>query len=302
MSPLLLPALLAGAVALSELTPNPSPPEGSGDALVIMSFNIRYGAADDGEDSWPGRKEVVARVIGDSGADLVGVQEALVFQLRELSEELPSMGWVGAGRDDGIGGGEYAAILYRRERLRLLESGTFWFSDTPTRPGSASWGNEIPRICTWARFENPSTGSDFALFNVHWDHQSQASRERSAALLLDKIRELGVPLGRVLVTGDFNAGEENPAFLSLLSDTDVPLQDSFRVLHPHATGVGTFHGFRGGIEGEKIDAVLVGVEWKVVEAAIVRRAFGGRYPSDHYPVTATLELVAGEGRRETPTS
>ena len=256
--------------------------------LRVMSFNIRYGTADDGENAWPLRQDLVAEAMTVFQADIVGVQEALAFQLEELSERLPSFDWVGVGRDDGLAAGEYAAIFYRKGRFRVLETGTFWFSDTPDTPGSMSWGNEIPRICTWARFLDQDAGHEFVFFNVHWDHRSQPSREKAASLLLERIRAMAGGAEGVLVTGDFNAGEENPAFRSLLESPLVELREPFRLLFPHAENVGTFHGFQGSSEGEKIDAILMGPGWDVLNAGIDRFRSGGRYPSDHFPVTATL--------------
>jgi endonuclease/exonuclease/phosphatase family metal-dependent hydrolase len=261
--------------------------------LRVMSFNVRYGTAADGQDSWPLRRESVEGVLRDFQPDVVGVQEALHFQLEEFSDLLPEMSWIGVGRDDGLTAGEYAAILYRRDRLEVLGEGTFWFSDTPETPGSMSWGNEIPRVCTWGRFRDRVSGDTFTLFNLHWDHVSQSSREQGAHLLLDRIRDRGMMEDRVLVTGDFNAGEENPAFRTLLESGDPSLRDSFRARFPDAVGVGTFHGFRGGTEGEKIDAILVGPEWEVMDAGILRVAPDGRYPSDHYPVVAILGWEPG---------
>ncbi len=257
-----------------------------------MSFNLRYGTAEDGENAWPFRREMVAEVMKEVAPDVAGLQEALHFQLEELEEALPGYGRAGLGRDDGKEAGEFSAILYRTDRLDLLEEGTFWFSDTPEVPGSMSWGNEIPRICTWARFRERSTGRTFALFNLHWDHRSQPSRERAAVLLLERMRTEAREGDLLLVTGDFNAGEENPAFQAVLGSRDVALRDSFRVLHPDAEGVGTFHRFQGGEEGEKIDAVLVGPGWGVMEAGILHVRRDGRFPSDHYPVTAVLSWPA----------
>ena len=253
-----------------------------------MSFNIRYGTASDGENAWPRRRRRVADVIGDFAPQVAGLQEALHFQLDELDDLLPAYAWIGVGRDDGETGGEHAAILYRPARLEVTARGTFWFSDTPHVPGSRSWGNEIPRICTWARFRDRLTQKTFLLYNVHWDHRSQASRERSAELLLERIRREAASGEPVVVTGDFNAGEENPAFRALVDDRRVRLRDTFRVLHPEARNVGTHHGFQGDTGGEKIDGVLASPEWTVLQADILRTRRYERHPSDHYPVTATL--------------
>ncbi len=256
-----------------------------------MSFNIRYGTADDGDDSWPLRRDLVLQVIRDADADVLGVQEALRFQLDEVAAAFPGFGEVGVGRDDGIESGEYSAILYDRLRLRVLDSGTFWLSDTPEVIASTSWGNGITRIVSWARFRDLTAGGEFYVFNTHWDHQSQPSRERSAVLLLERIASRSTP-DPVLVMGDFNAGEDNPAFQRLIaSDSTSDLTETFRDLHPDSTNVGTFNGFTGERSGDKIDAILRSENWKVAEAGIVRTEDDGRFPSDHFPVMAVLERV-----------
>jgi len=259
--------------------------------VTVMSFNIRYGTADDGEDSWPQRRELVFDVMREATPDLVGVQEALRFQLDELSRALPGFAEIGVGRDDGREAGEYAAILYDSARFEVLAQGTFWFASTPEVPGAIDWGAHIPRICTWARFLDRETDRNFYLYNVHLDHQSQESREGSVQLLAARISDRDVA-DRVIVTGDFNAGESNPAILYLTGQLEpgpgLRLQDSFRVIHPEAGDVGTFNGFSGAVSGEKIDYVFVSDEWAIESAAIVRTSRNGRYPSDHFPVTTRL--------------
>jgi endonuclease/exonuclease/phosphatase family metal-dependent hydrolase len=213
----------------------------------------------------------------------------LRFQLDELQAGLGAYGELGVGRDDGREAGEYSAILYDRQRLEVLEQGNFWLSGSPGVPGSMSWGNRIPRIVTWARFRERLSGATFYTFNTHWDHESQPARERSAELLLDRIAARAAGKDPIIVTGDFNAGESNPAFRALTSPAAAAgLRDSFRLRHPDISVAGTFNGFAGDSTGEKIDAILVSSGWDVVEAAIVRLAPGGRYPSDHFPVTAVL--------------
>jgi endonuclease/exonuclease/phosphatase family metal-dependent hydrolase len=157
--------------------------------LTVMTFNIRYGTAPDGVHSWSERRGLTFKVIGDYDPDVLGVQEALRFQLDQIAEQLTLFGEVGVGRDDGIAAGEYAAILYDTARLFLLEHGTFWLSDEPSSAGSMTWGNRFPRIVTWARFRDRAADAPFYVYNTHWDHESQPSRERSAALLLERIRE-----------------------------------------------------------------------------------------------------------------
>lgn len=255
--------------------------------LRVMSFNIRYGTANDGANHWDKRKALVAEVIADARPDVLGVQEALYPQIAYLLQVLPGYAMVGVGRDDGVRAGEYSALLYRTDALTVARSDTFWFSDTPDRVASTSWGNTITRICTWAQFTS-ADGRPLYVYNVHLDHQSQPSRERSAALLRARI-EARDPKAPVVVTGDFNAGEKNVAVTTMLRGG--LLRDTFRVAQPTASPVGTFTGFTlDRIDGEKIDYIFATPDWDVIEAAIVRTSRDGRYPSDHFPVTATLRL------------
>jgi endonuclease/exonuclease/phosphatase family metal-dependent hydrolase len=258
----------------------------------VMSFNIRYGTADDGGNAWPHRKELVYDVIRRQDSDFVGLQEALRFQIDAIRESLPEYDEVGVGRDDGNEAGEYATILYKPDRWRAENSGTLWLSDSPDVPGSKTWGNEITRIVTWARFVEKETGRALWLFNTHFDHVSQPSREKSAELLASRIadRRSDDP---VIVTGDFNAGEANPAILYLKNATKkspVTLVDTFRVLHPDAYAVGTAGGFEGLRDGPKIDYVFAELDAKLLEAGIIRDHRNGRYPSDHFPVYAEITL------------
>ena len=258
--------------------------------LCVMTFNIRFGTAPDGDNSWPNRRELAVQVLRDEEPQIVGLQEALRFQLDDLRKELPNYGEVGIGRDDGKKAGEYSAILYDQRRIDVLDSGTFWFADSPDVPGSTTWGSTFPRICTWMRCRDRQTDRTVGVFNQHWDHLSQPSREKSAAMLLAKLADRAQPNEPVIVTGDFNAGESNPAFMQLVQDDRFHLSDTLRTLHPDEKIVGTFHGFKGDSAGEKIDAILVTPEWRVTKAEIIRVQRCNVYPSDHYPVTATLEL------------
>ncbi|HMN97047.1 MAG TPA: endonuclease/exonuclease/phosphatase family protein [Phycisphaerales bacterium] len=238
---LLSAALIVLAGSLSSLDDvRPAPTE-----LVAASFNIRYGTASDGPDRWHLRRQRCIEAIRACDADILGLQEALRFQVNEIADALPEHVWVGVGRDDGADGGEFAPIFVSRGKFEIIEHGTFWLSDTPEQPGSRSWGNDLPRICTWVRLattmqtrpggpDGPAgvdapdgppdatpTGVRDAprtllrVFNTHLDHRSQASRERSAAAIRAAIE--AVPREElVLVLGDLNAGPENPAFTTLL--------------------------------------------------------------------------------------
>ncbi|MEN6335657.1 MAG: endonuclease/exonuclease/phosphatase family protein [Phycisphaerales bacterium] len=275
--------------------------------LVVMTFNIRYGTANDGENNWVNRKDLACDVLGRHNPDVVGLQEALRSQIDDIRAALPQYAEIGGGRDDGRTKGEYSAILYRADRLGLTDSGTFWLSDTPDVPGSITWGNACTRICTWGRFIRKDTGEAFYFFNTHLDHMSQYSRDRAAILLAQRIRDRVHP-DPVLLTGDFNAGEDNSVVqyfkgqreLSVanngLSKNPVVLVDTFRVLNPDAKEVGTFHGFKGGVSAAKIDYILAQPATKVLRTEILRDNKDNRYPSDHFPVIAVVALPATQAK------
>jgi endonuclease/exonuclease/phosphatase family metal-dependent hydrolase len=271
-------ALLVLLLAGTDIAAAPEP-------LSIMSFNIRYGTADDGENHWERRRGQLFDLLKASDPDVIGLQEALHFQIDEILAAVPGYRMVGVGRTDGGQGGEYAAILYRASRLTVRRTGTFWLSDTPDEVRSNTWGAALERICTWAIFDD-NRGTPFYAFNVHLDHVSQPAREKSVALLLDRVaaRQPTLP---VVVLGDFNAGEANPATQAMLR----PFRDSFRMQQPDAKDVGTGNQFKlGTTVGEKIDYIFVEPATEVLSADIIRTSVDGRYPSDHFPVVARIRF------------
>jgi len=293
----------SGQQAPAAGAPVPPPPAAPQNApLSVMSFNIRYGTANDGDNHWTKRREMLFALLRSENADLIGLQEALRWQIDEILAAVPGYGAVGVGRDDGKAAGEASTILFRATRFHVETSGTFWYSDTPEVPGSTGWGNRITRVATWARLVDRD-GRAFSLFNTHLDHESQPSREKSTALLLERIAARAEASEPVIVTGDFNAGEANaalhvlvgpggPAAAPAAGAAAPPFIDTFRALHRDATEVGTFSGFKyGATTGEKIDYVLVQPGTTVLSAGIVRTAQDNRYPSDHFPVVARIQFA-----------
>ena len=253
--------------------------------LTIMTFNIRYGTANDGPNRWELRRDHLIQVVKAHDPDVVGLQEALHFQIDEMLAAMPDYRIVGVGRTDGGQGGEYAAILYRASRLSVRRTETFWLSDTPEIVKSNTWGAALERICTWALFDDKQ-GRSFYTFNVHFDHISQPAREKSVGLLLTRIAARA-PAAPVVVTGDFNTGESNPVTQAMLKG----FRDTYRVAHPKETDVGTANAFKfGNTKGEKIDYIFVEPSTEVLSAAIDRASADGRYPSDHFPVIAKIRL------------
>ncbi len=251
-----------------------------------MSFNIRLGVVDDGENSWKYRNEFLCQTIKKFNPELLGLQEAFLFQIDEILKHFPNMALMGVGRDDGKQGGEYSCILYDKTRFNVDTTETFWFSDTPNIPGSKHWGNNITRICTWAKFTDSKTKKKFYYYNVHLDHESQPSREKSTELLLAKINKQKEILPTIL-TGDFNCEEENPAIRTILSGG---LTDTYRIKNKKIKEEGTFHAFNGNKDGERIDFVFTSKQIKTKQSGIIRDSYNGKFPSDHFPVIAVLEM------------
>lgn len=255
--------------------------------IKVMTFNIRYGSADDGENSWEYRKKILFDVVRDYNADVIGMQEVLKFQLDELLLELQSYSYVGAGRDDGKTAGEYSPILFSKERFILDTTETFWFSDTPKIPGSKSWGNNITRICTWAKLFDKFTRKNIYVFNLHLDHQSAESRRKSAEALIKKINEMKISQP-IILTGDFNCSEDEETIKTILN---FGLIDTYRILHAKSNNEGTFNGFKGDDTGSKIDFIFTSKDFKSVDSKIIKTNWNGKYPSDHFPVTAVIKYL-----------
>lgn len=260
----------------------------------LVTFNIRSGTADDGDNAWEHRKELVFDTLADHKADIIALQEAVEFQVTQIKRALPQYDVVWAGRDDGKRGGEACPVLFRRDRFTLTDSETFWFSNSPWRPGSMHWGNQYPRICTWVRLVDTTTGRGVYVYNLHLDHLSQASRTYSVNLLLKEIAARAHEGDAVVVMGDFNMDTDNEAMAAFRriarGAAYEPMLDVWDFLHPGETPVATYHAFGTRPEGPCVDHILIEPDARIIEAAIDRRSRRGRYPSDHYPVIAEIML------------
>ncbi len=256
--------------------------------LTVASFNLRYGLALDGENAWPKRKELMVETIRHMNPDVLGTQECLDFQAKYLAEALPEYAWIGVGRDVG-GKGEMAALFYRKDVLTVEESGHFWLSETPEVHGSRSWNTNCTRMVTWARFRHVKAGTVFQMFNTHFDHVSEEARMNSAKLLVQRAHALPEEMP-VIVTGDFNASAEKSVAWKTFIDggfKDTWLAASERV-GPDIT-ISQFKAPREAKQ-ERIDWILASNTGAVQRCETVTFNKDGRYPSDHFPVTATIAL------------
>jgi len=265
--------------------------------LRVMTFNIRYDNAGDGENRWRNRRDAVAAVIAENKVDVVGLQEALERQIDDLAQRLPDYAWYGVGRDDGKTRGEFAPIFYRKDRFEVIDKGVFWLSETPETPGSKSWDAAITRLVTWIEFRDKTADCTFFAFNTHFDHIGTEARLRSAALIRERIPRIAGEKPTVL-TGDLNCVATSAPYRTLTekgdADVDRPpaLLDTRKVSLTDPRGPdSTWNGFTEIESGRIIDYVFVSAGWRVASHATIDERVEGRFVSDHLPVLAEITLV-----------
>ncbi len=254
-----------------------------------MSFNIRLSLSDDfdGENSWILRREAVIQMINEVNPDLLGIQEGIYEQVNYMAEHLPEYGRYGVGRDDGLNRGEANAVFYKKSRFELLESTTFWLSETPDEV-SMGWDAAFHRIVTMVRLLDKSSGRELYFYNTHFDHIGKVAREESGKIIVQRMKNSIPENATVVLTGDFNAGHNDPIL--------GPIEDymtSARRAAPVTDSLNTFNGWgkiapEGG--GKIIDHIyfrnLVPLLFKTLTDAYS----GVEYISDHYPVIAIFSL------------
>lgn len=277
-------------------------------SLYVGSYNVRYqndGDAREGN-GWAQRGPVLAALVSVEHPDIFGTQEVLKSQLDDLTAWLPDYDHIGVGRDDGQHGGEHEAIFYDRNRLRLLDHGDFWLSETPDRP-ALGWDAACIRVCTWGYFKDKKTRRKFYFFNLHMDHVGIVARREAAKLVVQRIGEIcdGKP---VVLTGDFNVDQTNEIYRTF-TESGL-LNDCYEHAQVRFAENGTFNAFKPDLKTEsRIDHVFVSPRFRVeryavrtdcywVPTAVSDQKQKGRdapqeidfaryerrLPSDHYPV------------------
>jgi len=257
--------------------------------LAVMTYNLRY-ASDRPPHAWPARRPFMAQRLREAAPDIIGTQEGLYGQIKDLATDLPEFEWIGLGREGGSRG-EFMAVFYRRARLEPLEYDHFWLSDTPLVIASATWGHSNRRMVTWVRFLDRETGKRFVLLNTHFDHQVQFARERSAALIRDRLAAWG-PEVPVIVIGDFNAVAGANCTYDILTEGGA-LQDTWKTARAR-TGDPTLNTFTGyepnPRRSERIDWILARPGIETDRTEILNWTTDAEQPSDHLPVMAWLRL------------
>ncbi len=259
----------------------------SAQSLDVMTYNLRLNTDSDGENAWPKRRERVADQISFHRPEVLGVQEALPEQIDYLNARLRNYAYVGEGRDGGRAG-EFSAIFFDRGRLAVEGSGTFWLSETPDTP-SKSWDAAYPRVCTWAHFRDRETSETLWVFNTHFDHVGEDARSKGLDTLLARLDRMTADGDAIVLMGDLNAEPES-ALIQRLAGRMTDVATVAPVVHGPT---GTFNGFNTKeAPTRRIDYLFSrGLGRRSFERyGVLAELQHGRYPSDHFPVVATLHL------------
>lgn len=255
-----------------------------------MTFNIRLDTASAGTNAWPGRRELVRDLIRHEAPAVLGMQEVLLHQKRYLEDALPEYTFIGVGRDDGATAGEFSPLAWRTDLFDPVQSGTFWLSPTPNVPGKG-WDAAYPRIVTWAILQRRDGGGTLRVLNTHFDHVGISARANSAQLIAEWVNAgtgAGLP---TIVLGDFNADPGSEPYTILTGGTLIDSRNASEAM-PYGPP-GTFTGFEiWRSASAPIDHIFVTPDIAVIRYAVVTQHWGGRLPSDHYPVVVDLELAA----------
>lgn len=259
----------------------------SSQSLKVMTYNIRLNVASDGENAWPLRKDYFTSQIQFYEPDLFGIQEALPDQVADISNALKQYATVGIGRD-GEGKGESSNIYYKKDRFKVLETQTFWLSETPDQI-SKGWDAALNRVCTYALLSDKTTGKRFWVFNTHLDHIGEIARTQSIKLILSKIEAVNNPDYPVIFMGDFNSEPDSERIISLKKE----MIDTRSVSENTPFGPsGTFNGFKHNKPvTHLIDYIFISKneKLKVLKYAILSDSKDLKYPSDHLPVYVELK-------------
>ncbi len=257
--------------------------------LTLMSYNIKLDYPIEGKNSWDSRKDWMIGQINFYEPDVFGVQEAMPNQMKYMDSTMTAYKYVGVGRDDGKDEGEYSAIFYDNNKLKIITSSTFWLSQTPDQV-SMGWDAVCNRVCTFALFEELNSKAQFWVFNTHFDHVGEEARTNSVKLIMEKIKSLNKKNYPVVLMGDFNLEPETENIQLIKLD----MYDSREVSEVKPYGPeGTFNGFHFEQSvTRRIDYIFVSKNnIEVKKYAVLSDSKELKYPSDHLPVYVKIKLT-----------
>lgn len=260
----------------------------TGQNLTLVTYNIRYDNPNDLGNLWETRKESIADLLTFYQPEIICLQEALYHQVIQLQDLLPHTRWTGVGRDNGKLAGEFCPIFFDERKVRFLEGGTFWLSETPEKPGSKGWGAACPRIVTYGRFQPLPDGNQFWVFNTHFDHYSEAARLESVKLLNQRIQSIAGN-ETTLIAGDFNCTLQSEPGIQLLSVFSYPASEGAVSLYGPDFTYKPFD--QPGQSGKIIDHIFYtkNSTFRPLRFGILADNWNGKYPSDHLPVLLHVE-------------
>ena len=281
--------------------------------LNVASFNIKCGTSHGmgnvkGFNGWDDRKGLIFDLINFAAFDVFGAQEVRYGQLNDLVKALPDYAYIGVGRDDGKTKGEFCPVFYRRERFKLLDSGTFWLSATPETV-SRGWDGGCNRVCSWGYFQDRATKAKFYFLNTHLDHKGPMAKTKGAELIVKFIEE-HCKGAQVIVTGDMNVYQDSEWY-NIFAKSGY-LKDTFNAARYRFAPSGTFSTFTPTrYSTNRIDHIFVSENVEVSSYGVLtlhywrasedENAYETRLPaniekravhllSDHYPVQVKLRL------------
>jgi endonuclease/exonuclease/phosphatase family metal-dependent hydrolase len=256
--------------------------------IITATFNLRLQTDSDSGNLWVQRAPQVISLIRFHQFDVFGTQEGFRNQLNDIKNGLPEFEFYGAGRDDGKEKGEHSAIFFRKDRFSLLKNGDFWLSQTPDQPSMGWDASCCNRICSWVYLNDKKTGKNFYFFSAHFDHQGKIARVESSKLMLQRINSIA---GNepVIFVGDLN-GDQQSEWYKNIDNSDL-LDDSYRQVNFPYSNNGSFNGFGKTLaSNEIIDHIFISKHFLVSRWGILSDSYHGKFPSDHFPVLAEVEM------------
>ena len=260
--------------------------------LKVISFNIRFDNPGDGVNAWPNRVHLVEAFLIEESPDIIGLQEALYHQVKELETMLPGYSWVGSGRKDGLKEGEFTPIFFNASVFELSEQGQFWLSETPEVIGSIGPGAILPRIATWAKLVSKPSGDTLYVFNTHYSHVSDEARRLGAEIMSEKMKQIAGEAPLILM-GDFNIEYLSTTY-DLVSQyflDNNKLDNILELQKLTPCPINTYNGFSANNPGSLIDFIFVNDQFCVIDYRVRKLQTGEVYISDHWPISVLIEFI-----------
>jgi len=276
-------AILLALVAMLVPTTVVSAKKDDESKVKIMSFNVRYGDAEDGTNSWIYRYPLTAMMIDEQKPDVIGMQEALNYQVEYYQDYVKPYKYVGKGRDDGKKKGEYTAILYNSKTQSLSSWGTFWLSETPDTP-SLGWDAACNRTATWALMKDKASGKRYYFVNTHLDHVGEQARKNGIALVLERMAQINKEGLPVVLCGDFNVTQDDEA----LADLNKSMSSCRKTAFKSDNGI-TYNAWGKAKEQCQIDHIYYKGFSRCHDFSVLTKKYENRaYISDHFPVITIM--------------